>query len=256
MKLEERYEPTDSQPVNLDLQSTRVCQRFDGHDVLETVTDSALRLVGFYDARLPFVQIRRRLLASRIGPGGNRPPADSNSALPFPSSIILNDPFPSPLDASAPSPSFASSDLSIHLEEHLHLFLQSGVSEVGVGLGPLHVADLDLGHALAPPLLFQTEPQDGDLPLEDVIAALQPAVHEQICMLTFVNLHPFFISGPFERKGLDQWFSTGGSRPKSVVADPFSVGRGALPGEGNAIKKFFLSERHSYSSTVGGDNAL
>lgn len=74
--------------------------------------------------------------------------------------------------------SSSSPDLSVHLEEQLHLPLQRVVSPVGVGLGSLHVADLDLSNTLAAPLLFQTDPEDRNLPLENVITALQPAAHK------------------------------------------------------------------------------
>lgn len=74
------------------------------------------------------------------------------------------------------SPDSSSSlQLSIGLEEEVHLPLEGGVPEVGVSSVPLHVPDLDLGDALAPLLLLQADPQGRDLVLEDVVAALQPA---------------------------------------------------------------------------------
>lgn len=61
------------------------------------------------------------------------------------------------------------------LEENLHLSLQSSIPEVGISSDSLHVSDLDLSDALAPFLLLQADPQDRNLVLEDVVAALQPA---------------------------------------------------------------------------------
>lgn len=76
---------------------------------------------------------------------------------------------------SSSSTDSSSLQLSIRLEEEVHLPLQSGVPEVRVSSVPLHVPDFDLGDALAPLLLLQADPQDRDLVLEDVVAALQPA---------------------------------------------------------------------------------
>lgn len=76
---------------------------------------------------------------------------------------------------SSSSTDSSSLQLSIGLEEEVHLPLQSGVPEVRVSSVPLHVPDFDLGDALAPLLLLQADPQDRDLVLEDVVAALQPA---------------------------------------------------------------------------------
>lgn len=76
---------------------------------------------------------------------------------------------------SSSSTDSSSLQLSIGLEEEVHLPLEGGVPEVRVGSVPLHVPDLDLGDALAPLLLLQADPQDRHLVLEDVVAALQPA---------------------------------------------------------------------------------
>lgn len=70
---------------------------------------------------------------------------------------------------------FTSPDISIHLEKQLHVSLQFGVSAVGVCFGSLHLANLDFSNTLAALLLLQAGPQDCNLPLKDVIAALQPA---------------------------------------------------------------------------------
>lgn len=61
------------------------------------------------------------------------------------------------------------------LEETLHLPLQGSVPEVCISSVSLHVSDLDLRDALAPFLLLQADPEDRNLVLEDVVAALQPA---------------------------------------------------------------------------------
>lgn len=63
-------------------------------------------------------------------------------------------------DASSASSSQISSSspyFSICPEEQLHLPLKGGVPAVCICLGSLHVSDLDLRHALASPLLLQTE---------------------------------------------------------------------------------------------------
>lgn len=67
-----------------------------------------------------------------------------------------------------------SSQLSEGVEELLHLHLQRGVAAVGVGPGTLHVADLDLGHAVPAALLLQAGPQSHHLPLEGLVTLLQP----------------------------------------------------------------------------------